>query len=87
MNWNYRILKYANDEYGLHEVHYDEHGKSRAVTKEPMIEGSSPQDIVDELERALDDAKNCIDDNIPMVPKGYGFSPEARKGAYARKFH
>lgn len=36
MTWNYRIVRYPNNEgFGLHEVYYDKDGQSWGMTESP----------------------------------------------------
>lgn len=36
MSWNYRIVRYRNNEgFGLHEVYYDKEGLPWSMTEEP----------------------------------------------------
>lgn len=62
MSWNYRIVRYANGTgLGLHEVHYDQHGKPSSMTKEPASfqcdeESEGPKGIQLSLAIALQDA-------------------------------
>jgi hypothetical protein len=40
MHWNYRVMKKKNEsgeyEFGIYEVFYDEEGKMKGCTEEPM---------------------------------------------------
>jgi len=61
--WNYRIVKYRNDDgFGLHEVHYNADGRAWAMTEDPVgfvcdaDEGMAA--IVGMMVLALKDAKN-----------------------------
>ena len=37
MSWNYRIVRYRNNEgFGLHEVYYDKDGHPWGMTEEPV---------------------------------------------------
>lgn len=36
MSWNYRVVRYPNNEgFGLHEVYYDKEGQPWGMTEEP----------------------------------------------------
>lgn len=49
MSWNYRVVKYANNEgFGLHEVYYDAKGKIDGWTEDPILTCSA--DEVPEIE-------------------------------------
>ncbi len=61
MNWNYRIIKYEDQEgYGLHEIYYED---DRAVsrTENPIIacgNDEGPDGIIKSLKMALNDVEN-----------------------------
>jgi YD repeat-containing protein len=60
MSWNYRIVKYKNKDYGLHEVYYDKQGRIVDRTEDPIISCYSeegPEGIIKSLRMALKDAK------------------------------
>ncbi len=60
MTWNYRIIDHG--EYlGLHEVHYDDAGKPKSCTADPITFVADAEEgadgIVKALEMALIDAR------------------------------
>ena len=62
MTWNYRIIKYPDENgYGLHEVYYNEDGSPDTMTKDPIDfvceSEEGPEGIIRDLEMALADAK------------------------------
>jgi hypothetical protein len=69
MHWNYRIVRYRNapDQFGLHEVYYNDPGEAMSMTAEPITfvsddhdaaVGTTPRDdIIRSLEQALQDAR------------------------------
>lgn len=71
MTWNYRIIRYANGDLGLHEVHYGDDGKPESMTKEPasfVAHASEGRDgITGALKMALEDAveRSTLDDPWP----------------------
>jgi hypothetical protein len=56
--WNYRVVKYAEqgEGYGLHEVHYKGE-KVVNMTERPIVVGSSPESIYEQLLTMRVDAK------------------------------
>lgn len=60
--WNYRIVRYANGGYGLHEVYYDESGMITARTENAISfvvpEEDGPDPLIKSLEMALENAKS-----------------------------
>lgn len=57
--WNYRIVKYANEDcgYGLHEMYYDDNGKEDSMTKNPAsFTGDSVSEIHEAMMKARVDA-------------------------------
>ena len=74
--WNYRIIK-DKDEYGLHEVIYNDDGDISAYTENAEIIGETPEDILQALRLMLDDAQksyyNILDASkiefAPLVPE------------------
>ena len=56
MSWNYRIVHYRNEGYGLHEV-YDDAGKPISMTRNPTTfvswDEEGRQGIISALELAL----------------------------------
>lgn len=62
-HWNYRVIRYADGGYGLHEVYYNIEGDNKeSWTLEPISftcgEEEGQQGIVESLKRALRDAEN-----------------------------
>lgn len=47
-NLDYKLIRYDDDTYGLHEV-YTENGKVKGIISDPLIEGSSPEEIIEKL--------------------------------------
>ena len=60
MSWNYRIIRYANGDLGLHEVHYDDDGKPEQRTTEPAGFVASAGEGVDGIDDALSAALEDI---------------------------
>lgn len=58
MSWNYRIVKYKDeDAYGLHEVFYNEAGEAWSMTERPVgFVGDTKIEVLDSLSRAFADA-------------------------------
>lgn len=77
MSWNYRIIRYGDGGYGLHEVYYDEAGAPDSWTLEPIsftcAEDEGPAGIIDALWMALNDASKR-----PVLP-----APATRWGRIA----
>ena len=70
MTWNYRIFKHKGTDghdpvptYALHEVYYDEEGKTRGWTLEPMAghHHESVEELLAELAQMLNDATKAKD--------------------------
>ena len=61
MSWNYRIVKYRDGSFGLHEVYYDADGKPRSMTEKPAEftawDSEGPQGIRKSLLMASADAR------------------------------
>lgn len=55
MTWNYRVIKHVDTSetlYSIHEVYYDENGKPKMVSNEPVsVIGETPQELLKDLER------------------------------------
>ena len=45
-NLDYKLIRYDDDTYGLHEV-YTENGKVIGILSDAMVEGSSPVDVIE----------------------------------------
>ena len=70
MTWNYRIVRYrhAPDQFGLHEVYYNDAGEAVSMSADPIsfvsddhdaATGRTPRDdIIASLEMALQDARS-----------------------------
>jgi hypothetical protein len=63
MTWNYRIVKYLDDQgFGLHEVYYDADGLPWAMTAKPCSfscdTDEGPSVIIDMMAKAMADAQN-----------------------------
>jgi hypothetical protein len=59
MSWNYRILHFETDigdYYSLHEVYYHE-GIPFARTERDFAYGETPEELIEQLEMMLKDAK------------------------------
>lgn len=74
MSWNYRIIRYEDGSYGLHEVYYSKKdGQPIARTDRPVAfgccEDEGPEGVVQSLEMALNDAKSrdILDDPWPKT--------------------
>ena len=52
-NLDYKLIRYDDDTYGLHEV-YTENGKVKGIISDPLIEGSSPEEIIEKLSSILE---------------------------------
>ena len=63
MTWNYRIVK-VKDGYGLYEVYYNEKGKPYTRTERPFAWGDSPEEVLSDLRRMIEDAtrQTVLDD-------------------------
>lgn len=57
-SWNYRIVKTADDWYGLHEIYYDDEGHVNAWAEICIGLFESPDEIITTLEMMLSDARN-----------------------------
>jgi hypothetical protein len=61
-HWNYRICKQPDGYYSLNEVYYDDNGKEKSVTANPVSfvadDDEGPEGIISALQMALKDAKN-----------------------------
>jgi hypothetical protein len=61
-HWNYRICKQPDGHYSLNEVYYDDKGKEKSVTANPVSfvadEDEGLEGIISALQMALKDAKN-----------------------------
>jgi len=55
--WNYRILRYPEGDYGLHEVYYTDDVPDSWTVGPKSFHGDEPEDIIKALELALADAK------------------------------
>jgi hypothetical protein len=80
MVWNYRVIKYKNGNFGLHEVYYNDDGVPKYRTADPMVMVDADEGvpaIIHELEMALGDVKNrtVLDDWTPS-----GLAPEPEEG-------
>jgi len=51
-NLDYKLIRYDDDTYGLHEV-YTENGKVIGILSDAMVEGSSPVDVIEKLSSIL----------------------------------
>jgi hypothetical protein len=82
MTWNYQIKKTTYnfegiipseyDIYSLREVYYDDNGKATGYTEDDITpKGDSHQELVEILERMLDDAKKGLvfsgDDDLSVL--------------------
>ena len=58
MSWNYRVIKYAEGGYGLHEVYYDSDGEPLSMTEEPAgFVGDSVEELTASLMLARTDVR------------------------------
>jgi hypothetical protein len=70
-HWNYRIIRYKNGAFGLHEVYYNDDDEPVMKTDQPTTFGSDEDEgvegITSMLERALNDARErpVLDDPWP----------------------
>lgn len=70
MTWNYRVIRYEQGGYGLHEVYYDEAGEPNGMTVTPVgfvaDEDGGVAELTQSLETALRDAKErpILDERI-----------------------
>lgn len=54
MTWNYRVLRYADGEFGIHEVYYDETGKPTSCTLDAVgVVGEDVAGVLEMMTRAL----------------------------------
>ena len=62
MNWDYRIIRYADGAgYGLHEVYYDDDGEIDMMTEDAVgARGDTPADVVETLLMMLRDARRDL---------------------------
>jgi len=75
MVWNYRVIKYADGRFGLHEVYYDDDGIPTGRTVDPMLIVDADEGvpaIIRELEMAVGDVKNrtVLDDWLEVADGG-----------------
>lgn len=72
MSWNYRIIRYANGDLGLHEVHYDADGKPESYTERPAafvaFADEGPEDIAAALKTATSAASAPVLDVSAFEP-------------------
>ena len=72
--WNYRIVRYRNGYFGLHEVYYYDSGEVSSMTENPVAFCANPDEdkdgIIKSLERALADARRwpILEDMIDDIP-------------------
>jgi len=59
MSWNYRIIRYHDGTFGLHEVYYDKANQPWGMTKHPcrFLTDRDPDDLIKSLEMAAKDAR------------------------------
>lgn len=81
MSWHYRIVRYREGGYGLHEVYFNPDGTAWARTQGPATFGAYPEgdepeeagpsEIVRTLELALKDARErpVFDDPVVWAPR------------------
>ena len=73
MTWGYRILRYPNGDFGLHEVVYNKDGDVDGHTEEPTSfvahSEEGPGGVIASLKMALRDAKKHSVIDIPSYPK------------------
>lgn len=79
MVWNYRVVKYVDGRFGLHEVYYDDDGLPTCSTVEPMLTVDPDEGvpaIIHEPETAPGDARNrtVLDDWVER-PRGQAQGP------------
>ena len=68
MSWNYRVIRYANNEgFGLHEVYYDESGKVEGWTEDPVITCSANESFEREFIRELKAMMKDIESAGPVI--------------------
>lgn len=57
MSWNYRVIKTiigGEESYGIHEVYYDEQGKPKMYSKDPVpAYGETLLELKEDMERLL----------------------------------
>lgn len=57
MSWNYRIIKTTiggEDSYGIHEVYYDENGKPKMYSEDPIpAHGETLTELREDMDRLL----------------------------------
>jgi len=72
MTWNYRAVRYANGCIGLHEVFYDEVGKPKLRTEDPIgfvvNDDEAVADLIHSMEMAIADLRRLpvLDDWEPV---------------------
>lgn len=64
-NLDYRIIRYKDETYGLHEV-YTEDGEVQGIYPEPFIEADSPKDIINKLKNLIKISKNNINNILDI---------------------
>ena len=56
MSWNYRLVKYHNGGYGVHEVYYNDRGIPTSMTERPVTFAfDTASDVIDSLKLAIKD--------------------------------
>lgn len=69
MSWNYRIIEFP-DGCAMHEVYYDKRGRITARAEKPrMLVGEKPNDIIEDLELMLADAKRRPSLKVEDLPE------------------
>ena len=61
MHWNYRVLRHAAGWIAIHEVYYDDAGRPRSCTVEPV---NLSGDSVDELQSSLKLIERAFQDPV-----------------------
>jgi len=62
---DYRIVRYKDDTFGLHEV-YIEDQNVKGLISDPIIEGASPEKIINKLRRIIDEISKNIDNPLDV---------------------
>jgi hypothetical protein len=81
MSWNYRIVKYKNeDAYGLHEVFYNEAGDAWGMTDKPVgFVGETPEELKSTIVKM---ALSAFDRPVFIEPEVWASSETSISGPY-----
>jgi hypothetical protein len=66
MNWNFRIVKDKDGVFSMGEAYYNEDKSVWGITEKESPQGDDVDDLIENLEMLLADAKRCKEDVIDM---------------------